>query len=339
MPLVVRVVLARIGDLGEREEPELDLVHRRHRTVVAHGDRHARRRAQPAFVVAHLDVPDPAHAAAVDRDADAVHRSLADRPQEARVVRHAERDPAFRRARRAPCPSTRASPRSRRTHRRGRCPSAGTRRAAPADARRTGRSRRTRRRRNRSSRRTRLRPATRELVRRRRSVTDAEASVSAMGAGTWESHHAITTLMFRYAEYVDAADFDAIADLFADAVITNEGVDGEIAGGEAIKQLYVEHQPRARRRNAAHPSPHRERRGRHRGGGRHRDRPLRVRRVPTDADAAAAADRDRPLPRPVRARRTGAGASRNGTSSSTTSATSASTSRSISPRSRSNAGK
>ena len=29
-----------------------------------------------------------------------------------------------------------------------------------------------------------------------------------MGAGTWESHHAITTLMFRYAECVDAADFD-----------------------------------------------------------------------------------------------------------------------------------
>ena len=60
-----------------------------------------------------------------------------------------------------------------------------------------------------------------------------------MASGTWESHHAITTLMFRYAEYVDAADFDAIADLFADAVITNEGVAGEIAGGEAIKQLYL----------------------------------------------------------------------------------------------------
>jgi 3-phenylpropionate/cinnamic acid dioxygenase small subunit len=60
-----------------------------------------------------------------------------------------------------------------------------------------------------------------------------------MGAGTWESHHAITTLMFRYAEYVDAADFDGIADLFADAVITNEGVEGEIAGGEAVKQLYL----------------------------------------------------------------------------------------------------
>jgi 3-phenylpropionate/cinnamic acid dioxygenase small subunit len=60
-----------------------------------------------------------------------------------------------------------------------------------------------------------------------------------MGAGTWESHHAITTLMFRYAEYVDAADFGAIGDLFADAVITNEGVEGEIAGSEAVEQLYV----------------------------------------------------------------------------------------------------
>jgi len=60
-----------------------------------------------------------------------------------------------------------------------------------------------------------------------------------MASGTWESHHAITSLMFRYTEYIDAADFDAIADLFADAVITNEGVEGQIVGGEAIKQLYL----------------------------------------------------------------------------------------------------
>ena len=31
-----------------------------------------------------------------------------------------------------------------------------------------------------------------------------------MSAGTWESHHAITTLMYHYAECVDAADFDGI---------------------------------------------------------------------------------------------------------------------------------
>ncbi len=60
-----------------------------------------------------------------------------------------------------------------------------------------------------------------------------------MPAGTWESHYAITTLMYRYTEYIDAADFDALAELFADAVLTNEGVPGEIAGGAAIKQLYV----------------------------------------------------------------------------------------------------
>jgi 3-phenylpropionate/cinnamic acid dioxygenase small subunit len=60
-----------------------------------------------------------------------------------------------------------------------------------------------------------------------------------MGAGTWESHHAITSLMFRYADCVDSADFDGIGALFADATITNEGVPGEIAGSDAVKQLYV----------------------------------------------------------------------------------------------------
>jgi 3-phenylpropionate/cinnamic acid dioxygenase small subunit len=38
-----------------------------------------------------------------------------------------------------------------------------------------------------------------------------------MAAGTWESHHAITTLMFRYAECVDRADFDGLSALFANA--------------------------------------------------------------------------------------------------------------------------
>jgi 3-phenylpropionate/cinnamic acid dioxygenase small subunit len=60
-----------------------------------------------------------------------------------------------------------------------------------------------------------------------------------MSAGTWESHHAITSLMFRYTEYIDAADFDGISGLFAAAIMTNEGVAGEIAGGDAIKQLYT----------------------------------------------------------------------------------------------------
>lgn len=59
-----------------------------------------------------------------------------------------------------------------------------------------------------------------------------------MSSGTWESHHAITTLMFRYAECVDAADFAGIAELFARGRITNEGVEGEIAGPEAVRKLY-----------------------------------------------------------------------------------------------------
>jgi 3-phenylpropionate/cinnamic acid dioxygenase small subunit len=59
-----------------------------------------------------------------------------------------------------------------------------------------------------------------------------------MGAGTWESHHAITSLMFRYAECVDTADFDGIAALFEHARITNEGVDGAIEGPDAVRRLY-----------------------------------------------------------------------------------------------------
>jgi 3-phenylpropionate/cinnamic acid dioxygenase small subunit len=59
-----------------------------------------------------------------------------------------------------------------------------------------------------------------------------------MGAGTWESHHAITALIFRYAECVDAADFDGIGRLFADGRITNEGYPGAIEGATSIRKLY-----------------------------------------------------------------------------------------------------
>ena len=59
-----------------------------------------------------------------------------------------------------------------------------------------------------------------------------------MAAGTWESYHAITTLMYRYVECIDAADFDGIGALFADAIMTNEGFDGEISGRDAVRQLY-----------------------------------------------------------------------------------------------------
>jgi 3-phenylpropionate/cinnamic acid dioxygenase small subunit len=44
--------------------------------------------------------------------------------------------------------------------------------------------------------------------------------------------------MYRYAELMDAADFDALAELFAHAQLTNEGVDGAVTGGDAIAALY-----------------------------------------------------------------------------------------------------
>jgi len=59
-----------------------------------------------------------------------------------------------------------------------------------------------------------------------------------VAAGTWESYHAITALKYRYAECIDAADFDGIGRLFAHANLTNEGVEGALEGGDAIRGLY-----------------------------------------------------------------------------------------------------
>jgi len=60
-----------------------------------------------------------------------------------------------------------------------------------------------------------------------------------MGAGTWESHHAITTLMFRYTECIDAADFDGIGALFTEGRITTRGIPGAVEGAEAVRALYA----------------------------------------------------------------------------------------------------
>jgi 3-phenylpropionate/cinnamic acid dioxygenase small subunit len=59
-----------------------------------------------------------------------------------------------------------------------------------------------------------------------------------VGAGTWESYHAVTTLLYRYAELMDAADFDGVAKLFEHATLTNEGVEGAVKGSQAIGNLY-----------------------------------------------------------------------------------------------------
>jgi len=54
-----------------------------------------------------------------------------------------------------------------------------------------------------------------------------------MSSGTWQSHHAITTLMYRYAECIDAADFDGIASIFAHGrinLVVNQGLGSDIRG-------------------------------------------------------------------------------------------------------------
>jgi len=60
-----------------------------------------------------------------------------------------------------------------------------------------------------------------------------------MAAGEWASHHAITTLMYRYAECVDAADFAGIGALFADGRLTTRGLPGAIVGADAVRDLYT----------------------------------------------------------------------------------------------------
>jgi 3-phenylpropionate/cinnamic acid dioxygenase small subunit len=60
-----------------------------------------------------------------------------------------------------------------------------------------------------------------------------------MSAGEWASHHAITTLMYRYAEYVDAADFAGIGALFAQGRLTTRGLPGAIVGADAVRNLYT----------------------------------------------------------------------------------------------------
>jgi 3-phenylpropionate/cinnamic acid dioxygenase small subunit len=52
-------------------------------------------------------------------------------------------------------------------------------------------------------------------------------------------HVAIANLVYRYAELIDAGDFDGLGELFADAVITAEGSDASWRGSEAITELYV----------------------------------------------------------------------------------------------------
>jgi 3-phenylpropionate/cinnamic acid dioxygenase small subunit len=62
-----------------------------------------------------------------------------------------------------------------------------------------------------------------------------------MGAGTWESYQAITSLMYRYAECIDRADFDGLGRLFERGQIRSSAADPErgMQGAEAIREFYA----------------------------------------------------------------------------------------------------
>ena len=62
-----------------------------------------------------------------------------------------------------------------------------------------------------------------------------------MGAGTWESHHAISNLMFRYAECVDLADFDGLSELFVHGTMRSTSAEDSETGmtGEQVGRFYA----------------------------------------------------------------------------------------------------
>jgi 3-phenylpropionate/cinnamic acid dioxygenase small subunit len=69
-----------------------------------------------------------------------------------------------------------------------------------------------------------------------------------MGAGSWESHHAITSLMYRYTECIDAADFAGLGRLFEHGQIRSTAATDPEQGlpGAAMSEFY-------RKTNKVHP--------------------------------------------------------------------------------------
>lgn len=63
---------------------------------------------------------------------------------------------------------------------------------------------------------------------------DVEAALIT-GAARWE----IATLLHRYAELVDAADFDGVADLLAHATLTAEGTPIKVTGRDEFCDFYT----------------------------------------------------------------------------------------------------
>ena len=61
-----------------------------------------------------------------------------------------------------------------------------------------------------------------------------------MRAGRWESHHAITTLLFRYAECIDRADFAGLGELFAHGRIrSSSGPAADGWSGDQVREFYA----------------------------------------------------------------------------------------------------
>ncbi|MEV4000594.1 nuclear transport factor 2 family protein [Actinomadura sp. NPDC049753] len=56
-----------------------------------------------------------------------------------------------------------------------------------------------------------------------------------MNMSTGAATAAVTSLIFRYAELVDAGDFDGVGELFADASFISSG--GSFHGGEAVEEM------------------------------------------------------------------------------------------------------
>jgi ketosteroid isomerase-like protein len=56
--------------------------------------------------------------------------------------------------------------------------------------------------------------------------------------GHYTPSEAIATLIYRYAERIDAGDFAGVADIFAEATLTFEGFGDAVSGRDALRSLY-----------------------------------------------------------------------------------------------------
>jgi 3-phenylpropionate/cinnamic acid dioxygenase small subunit len=68
---------------------------------------------------------------------------------------------------------------------------------------------------------------------------DEVGGVNHAGGDVVPDSVAVTNVLYRYAELIDLGDFEGVADLLADCVITVEGLPGEQRGRDAILDLYV----------------------------------------------------------------------------------------------------